>query len=366
MIPMVDTKSDLKLYEKEILKEVTAVIRSGEYILGPKSKKIEEKIAEYVGVKYALGLASGTDAITLGLKALGIGEGDEVITTPFTFFATAESIAHVGAKPVFADIEEETFNIDPKEIITKITNKTKAIIVVHLFGLAANMDEIMKIAKEHGLYVIEDACQALGTRYKGKMAGSIGDIGCFSFYPTKNLGACGDAGMLTTNSLELKSKIIQLRNHGSEERYIHNTVGINSRLDEIQAAILLVKLKYFEELLDKRNSIAKTYYSGLKNILKLPEYIQSREHTYHQYSFRVEKRERFMEYLKEKGISSMIYYPIPLHLQKAFSHLNYQKGDFPKTEKISDEIISLPLYPTLSKTLQQYIINTVVEFINNQ
>jgi UDP-2-acetamido-2-deoxy-ribo-hexuluronate aminotransferase len=363
MIPMLDTKSDLKLYEDEIVKEVLKVIRGGEYIFGSKSKQLEKEISEYLGVKYALGLANGTDALILGLKALGIKEGDEVITTPFTFFATAESIAHVGAKPVFVDIEEKTFNIDPQEISKKITDKTKAIIVVHLFGLSAKMDEIMKIAKEHDLYVIEDACQAIGTVYKGKKAGSIGDIGCFSFYPTKNLGACGDAGMLTTNSEEIKDKVIQLRNHGSEERYIHSSIGVNSRLDEIQAAILLVKLKHFEDMLDKRNFIAKTYYMGLNNNLHLPEHIQSREHTYHQYSFRVEKREEFMDYLKGKGIATMIYYPIPLHLQTAFDYLNHQKGDFPIAEKISDEIISLPIYPTLSFDLQQSIIQSVNGFL---
>lgn len=363
MIPMLDTKSDLKLYEEEIVKEVLEVIRGGEYIFGPKSKQLEKEISEYLGVKYALGLANGTDALILALKALGIKEGDEVITTPFTFFATAESIAHVGAKPVFVDIEEETFNIDPEEISKKITSKTKAIIVVHLFGLSAKMDEIMKIAKENDLYVIEDACQALGTVYKGKNAGSIGDIGCFSFYPTKNLGACGDAGMLTTNSEEIKDKVIQLRNHGSEERYVHSSIGVNSRLDEIQAAILLVKLKHFEDMLDKRNFIAKTYYKGLKNNFHLTEHVQSREHTYHQYSFRVEKREEFMDYLKGKGISTMIYYPIPLHLQTAFNYLNYQKGDFPIAEKISDEIISLPIYPTLPFELQQSIIQSVNGFL---
>ncbi|WP_061810753.1 DegT/DnrJ/EryC1/StrS family aminotransferase [Rossellomorea vietnamensis] len=363
MIPMLDTKSDLKLYEEEIVKEVLEVIRGGEYIFGPKSKQLEKEISEYLGVKYALGLANGTDALILALKALGIKEGDEVITTPFTFFATAESIAHVGAKPVFVDIEEETFNMDPEEISKKVTNKTKAIIVVHLFGLSAKMDEIMKIAKENDLYVIEDACQALGTVYKGKKAGSIGDIGCFSFYPTKNLGACGDAGMLTTNSEEIKDKVIQLRNHGSEERYVHSSIGVNSRLDEIQAAILLVKLKHFEDMLDKRNFIAKTYYKGLNNNFHLTEHVQSREHTYHQYSFRVEKREEFMDYLKGKGISTMIYYPIPLHLQTAFNYLNHQKGDFPIAEKISDEIISLPIYPTLPFELQQSIIQSVNGFL---
>lgn len=363
MIPMLDTKSDLKLYEEEIVKEVLEVIRGGEYIFGPKSKQLEKEISEYLGVKYALGLANGTDALILALKALGIKEGDEVITTPFTFFATAESIAHVGAKPVFVDIEEETFNMDPEEISKKITNKTKAIIVVHLFGLSAKMDEIMKIAKENDLYVIEDACQALGTVYKGKKAGSIGDIGCFSFYPTKNLGACGDAGMLTTNSEEIKDKVIQLRNHGSEERYVHSSIGVNSRLDEIQAAILLVKLKHFEDMLDKRNFIAKTYYKGLNNNFHLTEHVQSREHTYHQYSFRVEKREEFMDYLKGKGISTMIYYPIPLHLQTAFNYLNHQKGDFPIAEKISDEIISLPIYPTLPFELQQSIIQSINGFL---
>jgi UDP-2-acetamido-2-deoxy-ribo-hexuluronate aminotransferase len=362
MMPMLDTSSDLKIFENEILKEVESVILSGEYILGSKSLLLEKKLSEYVGVKHALGLANGTDALILGLKALGIKEGDEVITTPFTFFATAEAIAHVGAVPVFADIEEDTYNIDPAEIRKKITNKTKAIIVVHLFGLAAKMDEIMKIARNHGLYVIEDACQALGTTYKGKKAGSIGDIGCFSFYPTKNLGACGDAGLLTTNSDEVSRKVQELRNHGSKQRYIHTSIGINSRLDEIQAAILLVKLKHFENLLDRRSKVAETYYSNLNDHFEIQNYISSREHTYHQFSLKVKKRDELIRFLSDRQISTMIYYPIPLHLQKAFNFLNYKEGDFPHSELLAKEIVSIPIYPTLTDTQQQYVIKNMVQF----
>lgn len=361
-IPLIDLKKEYGLYGKNIEKAVIEVLQSGSYILGNKVEQFEKEIANYLGVKYAAGVANGTDALLLALAALGIGEGDEVITTPFTFFATAEVIAKVGAKPVFVDIEPDTYNIDVNKIEKAITEKTKAIIVVHLFGMAAEMDKIMEIASAHQLKVIEDACQAIGTEYKGKRVGGIGDIGCFSFFPTKNLGAFGDGGLVVTNDLDLYKKICQLRNHGSEERYIHDFIGMNSRLDEIQAAILIEKLKLLDMFLFKRIIVANTYTQELPNMKKKPPQYTDRTHTYHQYCIEVDDREQLIGFLKEKGIATGIYYPVPLHLQKAFDYLQYRQGDFPVAENAAKHILALPINPTLTVSEQEYIIKTMKDF----
>ncbi|WP_373894959.1 DegT/DnrJ/EryC1/StrS family aminotransferase [Virgibacillus natechei] len=364
-IPMVDLKEELKLIRSPILEAITEVLDSGDYILGEKGGKLEKAVAEYVDASYGIGVANGTDALELSLKALDIDPGDEVITTPFTFFATGEAIAHVGARPMFVDIEEETYTIDPSKIEEAITPNTKAIIVVHLYGKTANMKEIMAIAKTYNLRVIEDACQAIGTEYEGKRVGSIGDIGCFSFFPSKNLGAFGDAGLVTTNNKKIYERITKLRNHGSESKYQHSSIGMNSRLDEFQAAILLVKLYYLDIFLHKRKEVARRYTENLNTLLTTPPIPKGREHTFHQYCIELEKRDELALELKNNGIASAIYYPIPLHLQQAFHYLNYKKGDFPIAEKTAEKILALPIFPMLSFQQQNYIISTIKHFLES-
>ncbi|MGG1397242.1 DegT/DnrJ/EryC1/StrS family aminotransferase [Bacillus salipaludis] len=361
-IPMLDLKKENEIFGERIKNSVLEVLESGIYILGKKVKEFETQLAEYVGVQYVAGVANGTDALLLALEALGIGPGDEVITTPFTFFATAEVVSRVGAIPVFVDIEPDTYNLDPKNLERAITKNTKAIIIVHLFGKIAQMDEIMQIASKYNLKVIEDACQALGTEFAAKKAGTIGNIGCFSFFPSKNLGAFGDAGAIVTNDETIYERVCQLRNHGSKERYIHSYIGVNSRLDELQAAILIEKLKYLDQFLLKRREIANHYTHELCNIIKTPSIIQDRTHTFHQYCIEIADRNQLSSYLNQKGISTAIYYPIPLHLQKAFRYLNYQTGDFPVSEKVSDLILALPIFPVMEKTQQDCIISAIKDF----
>ncbi|MGG0718531.1 DegT/DnrJ/EryC1/StrS family aminotransferase [Robertmurraya massiliosenegalensis] len=363
MIPMVDLKAEMNILRKPILKAINEVLESGQYILGDKGEELEKQIASYVNSTYAIGVGNGTDALYLALQALDIGPDDEVITTPFTFFATGEAVAQVGAKPVFVDIEEDSYNIDPTKIREKITSKTKAIIVVHLFGRAAKMDEIQEIANEFELKIIEDACQAIGTEYKGKRVGALGNIGCLSFFPSKNLGAYGDGGMVVTNDRKLYQKILSLRNHGSRQKYIHTNIGINSRLDEIQAAILLLKLKHLDVFLHNRKEVAKRYTNELKSWLKTPSVIETREHTFHQYCIELDERDELAEHLMTEGSSSAIYYPIPLHLQEAFYELDYKEGDFPIAEKVATRILALPICPFLTLENQNKIITSIKKFI---
>ncbi|AXF54567.1 DegT/DnrJ/EryC1/StrS family aminotransferase [Salicibibacter kimchii] len=363
-IPMVDLQKEFQRLKPKIMKEVEEVLGSGRYILGPKCFAFEQRLKAYVGTNHAVGVANGTDALYLALRALNIGPKDEVITTPFTFFASGETIAEVGAKPVFVDINADSYNIDPNKIEEAITPRTKAIIVVHLFGKGADMKEIMKIANKHQLRVIEDACQAIGTEEGGKRAGSIGDIGCFSFFPSKNLGAFGDAGMIVTNNDVLYEKVQELRNHGSKTKYHHRFIGINSRLDELQAAMLLVKLDYLDLFLYKRKKIAKRYTEKLSSYVKTPAEGKGRAHTYHQYCIELKERDHLAKLLDEQGISSEIYYPVPLHLQEAFQYLCYQKGDFPISEKVSKHILALPISPELSDSLQDKIIASVQRFVH--
>ncbi|MFS0865163.1 DegT/DnrJ/EryC1/StrS family aminotransferase [Fredinandcohnia sp. 179-A 10B2 NHS] len=361
-IPMVDLKEELKVVGDSIKRSVMEVIDSGSYILGEKGRYFEQQVANYLGANFAAGVANGTDALLLALEALDIGPGDQVITTPFTFFATAEMIARVGAIPVFVDIEPETYNMDPQKIEAVITEKTKAIIVVHLFGKAIDMYSIKEIAAKYNLKIIEDAAQGIGTVYNGEKVGQIGDIGSFSLFPSKNLGAFGDAGIVVTNNVEMYEKVCQLRNHGSKERYIHSYIGVNSRLDEIQAAILIEKLKLLDTFLDRRREIANNYTIEVSNIVKTPPIIHDRTHTFHQYCIQTEKRDELSKFLNKMGIASAIYYPIPLHLQKAFQYLNYQKGDFPISEKVANEILALPIFPMMSEFQQEYIISAIKEF----
>jgi len=349
MIPMIDLKTNYKSIKEELLIEIEEVLESSQFILGKKVSLFEQKLKDFLSVNNALTLASGTDALHFAIKTLGIKEGDEVITTPFTFFATAESVIYVGAKPVFVDIDGDTFNINTDLIEDKITDKTKAIIVVHLFGNPSEMDKIMDIAKRHNLKVIEDCAQSFGASYKGIKTGTFGDAGCFSFYPSKNLGAYGDGGLIVFRDSLIYDELKRLRNHGSLGGYIHESIGYNSRLDEIQAAVLLVKLKYIIKYNENRRACAFLYNGQLSNLdsIKVPYYSPDAYHVFHQYTIKSPKRDYIQKILKENEISSVVYYPIPLHLQKALTYLGYKEGDFPMAESVSKEVLSLPIYPEL-------------------
>lgn len=351
MIPMVDLGKQFAGIREEIMEMMCRILESSHYILGPNVQEFEKKIAAYLEVAGAIGVASGTDALHLSVEALGIGDGDEVITTPFTFFATVEAIVYTGAQPVFVDIEPETFAIDCKKIEEKITRKTKAILPVHLFGHPADMKAVMQLAGEHRLSVVEDCAQAFGAEIEGRKVGSFGNTGCFSFYPSKNLGAYGDGGMITlVRDGSVSDEIRGLRNHGSKGSYIHDSVGFNSRLDEIQAGILLIKLKRIDEYNRKRREKAELYSSLLSDAVACPTEKEGCYHVYNQYTIRSKKRDEIQRRLKEEGISSVVYYPRPLHLQKALSYLGHREGDFPAAEEAAKEVLSLPIYPELEES----------------
>jgi len=361
MIPMVDLKKQFNDIKEEIFDVLAEVLESSQYILGPKVRELEKRIAEYHGLSEAIGVASGTDALHLTVEALGVGEGDEVITTPFTFFASAEAVLYTGATPVFVDIESETMNLDPAKIESKITERTKAILPVHIFGHPANMEKILLIAKKYNLKVIEDCAQSFGAEIKGKKCGSFGDAGCFSFYPSKNLGAFGDGGMILLNDSLIATDIRKLRNHGSKGSYRHESVGFNSRLDEIQAGILLVKLRRINEYNEKRRKKAAIYDALLSEDVDRPVELPGFTHVYHQYTIRSVKRDEIQRSLRQNDISSVVYYPIPLHLQEAMSFLGHRRGDFPIAEDTAQKVLSLPIYPELEETA----IGQITDIINN-
>lgn len=357
-INFIDLQSQYQKYKSEIDLEIEEVLNTSGYIMGPKVAKIEQELADFVGVKHAIACSSGTDALILALIALDIGRGDEVITTPFTFIATAEAIAFLGAKPVFVDVDEKTYNIDVSKIEEKITPKTKAILPVSLFGQVSDMDEINKIAKKYNLKVIEDAAQSFGATYKEKKSCNLSDIGCTSFFPAKPLGCYGDGGSLFTNNDALAKKIRIILNHGQTERYVHSYIGINGRLDAIQAGVLSVKLKYYKEELDKRENIADIYNKKLKNVIT-PSILENSTSVYAQYCIRVDNREEMIAKCSEKNVPTAVYYPIPLHLQEVFEYLGYIKGDFPVTEQISRDIMALPMSAFLTEEEQKYIIEVI-------
>lgn len=363
-IPSFELKRQYQLIKVEIDRAIQSVLESGQFILGENVRLLEEEIANYCGVKYAVGVASGTDALLLSLTACGIETGDEVITTPFTFFATAEVISNLNAKPVFVDIEPESFNIDVEKIEKAITKRTKAIIPVHIFGQMCDMERIKEIGEKYGLYIIEDACQSIGAIYKDKRSGSIGNTGCFSFFPTKNLGGYGDGGIVTTNNEKLKEKLLLLRGHGSNKKYYHEILGYNSRLDELQAAILRVKLKYLDTWISRRQEIANLYTSLLSDIpyVVTPIVKSDRTHTFHQYVIRAQNRDDLQKYLFDSGIGSTVYYPLPLHLQPAYKSLGYKKGDFPEAEKASSEVLALPMWPELKDEEVKEVVKVIREF----
>ncbi len=361
IVPMVDLKKQFNDIKDEVFEMLTEILESSQYILGPKVLELEKKIAEYHGVTEAVGVASGTDALHLSIEALGIGEGDEVITTPFTFFATAEAILYTGATPVFVDIEQETMNIDPGKIEAAVTKRTKAVLPVHIFGHPAEMEKIAAVAKEHKLKIIEDCAQSFGASVHGKRTGSLGDAGCFSFYPSKNLGAFGDGGMVLSNDPSVAADIRKLRNHGSKGSYRHESVGFNSRLDEIQAGVLLVKMKRIETYNNKRRQKAALYGELLSDRVERPVERPGYTHVYHQYTIRSSRRDEIQMRLRENNISSVVYYPTPLHIQEAVNFLGYRKGDFPVAEETSARVLSLPMYPELEETS----IARIADIINN-
>jgi dTDP-4-amino-4,6-dideoxygalactose transaminase len=379
-VPVLDLQRQYESIQNEIDTAILEVVRSAKYVLGPYVKDFEEKAADYCCAKHAIGVASGTDALLLSLRALDIGPGDAVILPSFTFFATAGVIHNVGATPVFCDIDPQTFNLDPTHLHellrnSKLAAKPRAIIPVHLYGQIADMDEITVIAKEYGLAVVEDAAQAIGATYSGPRtmdpgpvkAGTLGDLGCFSFYPTKNLGAYGDGGMITTNNDELADKLRMLRVHGSRPKYYHRMVGINSRLDAIQAAILGVKLNHLDAWSKARAEIADRYDEALSQVegITPPLRVPGRSHIFHQYTIRIAdgRRDELKEHLQEQGIGSMIYYPVSLHLQECFAHLGYREGELPQSERASREVLSLPIFPELTIEEQQVVVKTIAAFM---
>lgn len=360
-VPFIDLPKQYQSIKKDIDNAIKGAVESGQFIMGDTVKNFEEQMSEYLDSK-VVSCASGSDALLISLSTAGVKSGDEVITTPFTFFATAGAIARLGATPVFVDIKSDTYNIDPDLIEKKITERTKAIIPVHIFGLVAEMEKITKIAKKYSLYVIEDACQAIGSKYKDQNAGTFGDFGTFSFFPTKNLGAYGDGGLISVKDEDHYEYLKMFRLHGAKKKYFHDFIGVNSRLDAIQAAILSVKLKYLNEWNEKRRGIAKKYDRALSKIFKTPTVPQDRLHVYHQYPITVDERDDLQNFLKEKDISSSIYYPLPLHLQECFKYLGYHEGDLPISENTSRSILSLPIFPEITDQQIDYVIKTLKEY----
>lgn len=363
IIPWFNLNRQHIILEKELEKAVKAVFKHCNFRMGEEVKKFEEAFARYCGTKYCIGVGSGYDAILLSLEALGVGPGDEVITVPNTFISTVTPILRLGAKPVFVDINHKTHQIDVEELQKVITQKTKVILPVHLYGIPCQMDEIMQIAKKYSLYVVEDACQAHGSAFKGKKCGSFGSLGAFSFYPAKNIGAPGEGGAVVTNSKQLYQKVWLLHNMGERQRYKHEFVGYNSHLDTTIAAVLLIKLKYLEGWNEKRRKLAKLYKNLLLDLpIILPSEDKNGKLNFYVYVIRTNKREKLMQFLKNNGVSSTIHYPIPLHLQKALKKLGYKKGDFPVTEKLSKEILSLPMFPELTEKEVRYVCTVIKKF----
>lgn len=360
-VPFVDLKAQYKSLKKELDKSLLDVARSGMFILGKQVSDFEQEASKYLGVS-ALGCASGSDALLLALMASRVGFKDEVITTPFTFFATAGAVSRLGARPIFVDIDEKTYNIDPSKIERAVTKRTRAVIPVHIFGQPVDMAKTETLAKKYRLKVIEDACQAIGAEYKGKKAGSIGDFGCFSFFPTKNIACFGDGGLITCKSKRDYNLVRALRVHGSKVKYFHDFVGINSRLDAIQAAILNVKIGYIDEWARRRINVAKVYTKGLENLVEVPFVLKGVKHVFHQYVILTDRRGDLKDFLKKRGIETGIYYPLPLHLQKCFKDLGYKKGDFPISERVCKQVLSLPIFPEITNKQVEYVIRGVRAF----
>lgn len=368
-VPMLDLKAQHAKIAEEVRAAVDRVLESQQLILGPEVRELEREIAAYCGATYGVGCASGSDALLLALMACGVGPGDEVITTPFTFFATAGSVVRLGARPVFVDIEPSTFNMDVRRLRDVISERTKAIMPIHLFGQCSDMDAINEAASGQKIAVIEDAAQAIGAEYRGRRAGSLGLIGAFSFYPSKNLGGAGDGGLLTTNDAGLEERLRALSAHGARKKYFHDYVGINSRLDSLQAAILRVKFRYLDEWADARRANAETYASKFRGSglvesgkVRLPLAMEWARHVYNQFVIRVDERDGLKSFLAERGIGTEIYYPLPLHLQNCFKDLGYKEGDLPESEQASKEVLAIPVYPELGDEEIDYIVEQMRSF----
>lgn len=365
-IPLLDLKAQYESMRREILAAIEATCDEQGFILGPRVVTLEQAVAEYTGSAHAVGVASGSDALLLALMALGVKAGDEVVTVPFTFFATAGAISRLGAKPVFVDIRPDTFNMDPASLEKAMTARTKAIIPVHLFGQCADMETINDIARQRKLGVIEDACQAIGAARHERRAGVLGDLACFSFFPSKNLGGFGDGGMVTTNDRALAESVAMLRVHGSRQRYVHEAIGINSRLDALQAAVLLVKLKRLDQWADGRRRNAARYMQLFAEAkldqITVPPIEPGNVHVFNQFTLRVQKRDELRNYLKEHGVGTEVYYPLPLHLQTCYRNLGYVKGAFPQSERAAEEVLSIPVYAELTDEQVHYVVHTIAKF----
>jgi dTDP-4-amino-4,6-dideoxygalactose transaminase len=362
-VPLLDLKAQYATLRNEVQGALAEVFESQQFILGPQLRALENELAPYVGTRFAVGVGSGTDALLLTLRALEIGPGDEVIVPAFTFFATAECVSLLGAIPVFADIKPDTFTLDPENTATKITERTRAIIPVHLYGQSADMEPILILARQHALQVVEDNAQALGATYRGRRTGSLADAGCISFYPSKNLGAWGDGGMVVTDSEQLAQRLRSLRDHGSSDKYRSEEIGWNSRLDEIQSAVLRVKLRHLEAWNRQRRSHAAAYDELLKPLRGVitPKLGGWGEHVYHQYTIRVPRRDAVHNALAKQGVTTAVYYPVPLHLQPAYASLKYQPGSLPESERACAEVLSLPIYPELSQDHMAHVAGALTE-----
>lgn len=384
-VPLLDLQAQYATIKDRVKAAVDEVFESQRFVLGTHVSALESEIAELCGVPYAIGVASGTDALLLSLKALGVGPGDSVVTVPFTFFATAGTVVNLGARPIFVDIEPAGFEMDPdklasflsrdcvhspgeRKIVHKASNTTvKAIVPVHLYGQCADMDEILAIARRYDLPVVEDACQAIGATYKGKKAGAMGDLGCFSFFPSKNLGGAGDGGMVATSNPELADRVRLLRTHGAHPKYFHSIVGFNSRLDELQAAILRVKLSYLQQWSEARGRNAREYVRDIASLdlascVTPPPELPDRSHIYHQFVIRCRKRDALQQFLKSAGIGTEIYYPVSLHEQECFRYLGYAAADLPESHTASEETLALPIYPELSDEQRRYVVQSIAAF----
>jgi dTDP-4-amino-4,6-dideoxygalactose transaminase len=374
-VPLLDLKAQYTAIRDELREAIDRVAESQHFILGPEVEGLEREVADYSQCAHGIGVSSGSDALLVTLMAIGVKPGDEVITTPYTFFATAGAVARLGARPVFVDIDPLTYNIDPGKVEAAVTERTRAIIPVHLYGQMADMDPIMETAARHNLYVIEDAAQAIGSEYKGRRAGSIGHFGCFSFFPSKNLGGFGDGGMVTANDVEVADRVKLLRNHGYSPKYYNKVIGGNFRLDAIQAAVLRVKLKYLDSWTEARQKNAARYRSlfisaglsvasgsnDMTDGVVLPTEAAERRHIYNQFVIRSSRRDALMKHLRERKIGSEIYYPVPMHLQECFTELGYMEGDFPISECAARETLALPIYPELSETMIKAVIEAIAQ-----
>ncbi|HEX5833556.1 MAG TPA: DegT/DnrJ/EryC1/StrS family aminotransferase [Pyrinomonadaceae bacterium] len=367
-VPLLDLQAQYASLRDDLRPAIERVLESQRFVLGDEVRRLESSVAEYCQARYAVGCASGSDSLLLALMALDVGSGDEIVTTPFSFFATGSCIARLGARPVFVDIDPATYNLDVSQVADVITPRTKAIIPVHIYGQCAEMDPLLALGERHGIPVVEDAAQAIGATDHGRLAGSMGAIGCFSFYPTKNLGGAGDGGIITTNDEQLEQRLKRLRTHGGITEYMHNEVGINSRLDELQAAVLNVKLPHLDTWSNQRAQRAAVYTELLEQAnlsfeVTTPFVRPDCRHIFHQYVIRVPRyRDRLMEHLKERGVGTKVYYPIPLHLQECFSYLGYKQGAFAEAERAAAETFALPAYPELSEEQQAYVVDAIKSF----